>query len=60
MQAGSSRYLLDWWNTYNQQHYEKVGIAELRPSGESVYRWGRIDSYDTQSDPVLIVFHRKD
>jgi 4-amino-4-deoxy-L-arabinose transferase-like glycosyltransferase len=61
IQPGSSHLILDWWQSYSAQHYrKKEGIAEILSSGESVYHWGNIQSYDKQSDVVLIVFKRTD
>lgn len=56
----SSLHLFQWWDTYSSQHYRKVGVAQVLPSGESVYRWDNVESYNPKSGVVMEVYQRMD
>ena len=56
----SSRYVFDWWSHYSDQHYRKVGVAEVLDPERTVYVWDHLEGYQPKGDPVLIVYRRID
>jgi hypothetical protein len=58
--SSSPRAIFDWFNSYAQSFYERVGIVKTGVSGETIYLWGdEAKKYQGQLDQSLIVYRRR-
>ena len=57
---GSERPVIEWFERYRLQYYDRVGIVDIISADKTVYRWGQ-DSlqYTPLSDCWLAVYQRK-
>jgi hypothetical protein len=56
---GSDRTIFGWFEDY-QRGFTRVGVADILPAQETVYRWGDAASaYAPRSDVWLMVFERQ-
>jgi len=53
---GSEKLILDWFPRYASEHYERVGVVDILPSG-TIYRWeGDAAGYSAQSQFIVYVY----
>jgi Dolichyl-phosphate-mannose-protein mannosyltransferase len=58
VRPGSDQTIFHWFETY-QRGFTRVGVADILPQQETVYRWGEAaSSYAPRSDVWLMVFER--
>jgi len=58
VRPGSDQTIFHWFETY-QRGLTRVGVADILPQQETVYRWGEAASnYAPRSDVWLMVFER--
>jgi hypothetical protein len=52
--------IFEWFNPYQSENYDIVGVADIFPSGQTVWRWNeRAVSYKPSSECWVAIFKRK-
>jgi hypothetical protein len=52
--------IFDWKNDYLQRYYSCVGIVEIIPNQQTVYRWGRdVSGYAPRTDNLVVVYQKR-
>jgi hypothetical protein len=60
VRPNSNRYIFNWFERYEQEYFELVGIIDIISSHETVYRWdSEVKGYYPRSENVIYVFKRK-
>jgi hypothetical protein len=56
----SIKLILEWFNSYQAEHYNIVGVADIFSSRQTVWRWNKqAVNYRPSSEDWIAVFKRK-
>jgi len=57
----SERLIVNWGNKYARSHYSLDGIADIRGTEETIYRWGQeARTYRPLSESTILIYKRND
>ena len=56
---GSERLVFDWFDGYNNEYYDMVGVVEISPFQPTRYYWNDVTGYEPGAKGWYVTIHRR-